>query len=517
MKNFIKSSIIFLALGAIIGILAINVIYYSNMSHWEIPQIEYYGLKRNIMSTIIVLVIVVTCHFISKIKIDKRAKRILIVTIIILYGMVQLAWIINTPAKQFADSLEVLRISEKMTNNTPLSEYQKNYLQYYPQQLTMSVFFNNIFCLFRSNNYIILEIINMISNVLMVIGLYLILVELEKKYKVNRVLFFAMILSFLPIIFLTSFIYGDFIGLACSIWSILFYIKYVEKNKSIYYIYMGIVMSLACIVRMNYFIFAIAIAINLVLVRMDQKSLGLRGFTKYLLVCITMMLIVFLPSFVLKKAYAQKYSLDMGKSFSTIPYLYMGMSEGERANGWYNDEVGKIVFDLMNIKDDTRPIMEDCKQKMNERAKYMYRHPMYAIRFYRDKLITIWADPTMEYKFYNTYDVKSEDVNSHTVVKEILFGETYDYIVIYQKSLISLIFIGAVATIIINRKNMSNYMILLYITFLGGFTFHIIWEAKSRYILPYTVLLIPNSCIGVTALIDKLKEKIVKMKGKNSI
>ena len=134
MKNFIKSSIIFLALGAIIGILAINVIYYSNMTHWEIPQIEYYGLKRNIMSALIALVIIVSCHFISKIKINKIAKRFLIVTILILYGIVQLAWIINTPAKQFADSLEVLRISEKMTNNTPLSEYQKNYLQYYPQQ-----------------------------------------------------------------------------------------------------------------------------------------------------------------------------------------------------------------------------------------------------------------------------------------------------------------------------------------------------------------------------------------------
>ncbi len=132
---------------------------------------------------------------------------------------------------------------------------------------------------------------------------------------------------------------------------------------------------------------------------------------------------------------------------------------------------------------------------------------MYTYRFYRDKLITIWADPTMEYKFYNTYDVESDDVNSHPIVKEILFGKIYDYIVIYQKALITLIFIGALAAIIIKRKNMSNYMLLLYLSFLGGFIFHILWEAKSRYILPYIVVLIPNSCIGITALIDKLKDK----------
>lgn len=516
MKKFIKAIIIVLTLIAITGILAINVIYYSNMSHWEIPQIQYYGIKRNIISLMIVLAIVMICHLVSKIKINKVIRRAIIVTILILYGIVQLLWINSTPAKQFADSLEVLRISERMTNNTPLSEYQANYLQYYPQQLTMSVFFNNIFCLFRSSNYIILEVINMISNILMVIGLYMILAELEKKYKVNYVLFFTMILSFIPIILLTSFIYGDFIGLACSVWSIVFYIKYVEKNKKRYVVYIGLLMSLACIVRMNYFIFVIAMVIDLFIVRLNQKKVDFSGFVKYILVCISIVMIVFLPSTILKKAYAKKYNLDMGKSFSTIPYLYMGMSEGERANGWYNDEVGKIVFELMNSEDDTKTIMDDCKQKMNVRIEYLYRHPMYAIRFYRDKLITIWTDPTMEFKFYNTYDVESEDVSSQPIVKEALFGKLYDYIVIYQKALILLIFVGALATIIINRKNMSDYMILLYLTFLGGFTFHIIWEAKSRYILPYIVLVIPNSCIGITTLINGLSKKI-KMKGKDNI
>lgn len=510
MKKFIKSVIIFLALGAIISILTINIIYYSNMSHWEIPQIQYYGIKKNIIGIIIIGVILTICYFISKIEIKKSTKKLLLITVLLLYCIVQLVWIASTPAKQFADSLEVLRISEKMASNSPLSEYQANYLQYYPQQLTMAIFFNNIFCMFRSNNYVILEVINMISNLCMVIGLYLILFELEKKYKVNHVLFFIMILSFIPIILLTSFIYGDFIGMACSIWTIFFYIKYVEKNKGRYILYIGILMALACIVRMNYFIFVIAIVVNLFLVRIEQKSLGIKGLARYFTVCFTIVMIIFVPSAILKKVYAKRYGLNMEKSFSTIPYLYMGMSEGERANGWYNDEVEKIVFDLMNSKNDSTPIMKNCKHKMYERIKYLLNHPMYTFRFYRDKMITIWADPTMEYKFYNTYDIESKDLDSQPVVKKILFGKIYDYIVIYQKSLIVLIFIGALIAIITQKRNMSNYMVLLYLTFLGGFTFHILWEGKSRYIIPYVVLLIPNSCIGITALTELLKEKIKK-------
>ena len=46
----------------------------------------------------------------------------------------------------------------------------------------------------------------------------------------------------------------------------------------------------------------------------------------------------------------------------------------------------------------------------------------------------------------------------------------------------------------------------LAIIFLGGFTFHILWEAKSRYIIPYVIILFPLA----TGLIDVIiNNKIV--------
>ena len=33
--------------------------------------------------------------------------------------------------------------------------------------------------------------------------------------------------------------------------------------------------------------------------------------------------------------------------------------------------------------------------------------------------------------------------------------------------------------------------------FIGGFAFHILWEAKSRYIIPYILVLIPISTIVI--------------------
>lgn len=39
-------------------------------------------------------------------------------------------------------------------------------------------------------------------------------------------------------------------------------------------------------------------------------------------------------------------------------------------------------------------------------------------------------------------------------------------------------------------------MILLPITFIGGFVFHIFWEAKGLFAMPYFLLLIPLCVLG---------------------
>ena len=66
-----------------------------------------------------------------------------------------------------------------------------------------------------------------------------------------------------------------------------------------------------------------------------------------------------------------------------------------------------------------------------------------------------------------------------------------------------------------NRKNLSLELILLVTIFLGGFCFHILWEAKSRYIIPYIVVLIPVASVmisgeGIRKIFGNIKEKIKK-------
>lgn len=47
---------------------------------------------------------------------------------------------------------------------------------------------------------------------------------------------------------------------------------------------------------------------------------------------------------------------------------------------------------------------------------------------------------------------------------------------------------------------------LLVVIFIGGVLFHTIWEMKTRYTLPYAVILMPVSAIGLQWAINKISK-----------
>ena len=83
-----------------------------------------------------------------------------------------------------------------------------------------------------------------------------------------------------------------------------------------------------------------------------------------------------------------------------------------------------------------------------------------------------------------------------------------DPLTFYQKVLLILTCLVSILVLIQNRKNLSWEIIFLLMIFIGGFMFHILWEAKSRYIIPYLVVLIPIASILIKPV--KIKEKLIK-------
>lgn len=517
-NKWFKKIIYGIAFVAIATVLLFNLIYINNITNQEFSSIERYRIIYLIVSIGIAGVLVGISYGIQKIKIHKNIKIALTILSIILYVVIQIVWICQSIALPYADSDQVLIIARGMLGKEEMIPYCFMYLQYYPQQLTLSAVISFIFKILNTTNYIVLQYMNVICNIFTVLGLYAITKTLTEKYQINKVLFFIMTLTFIPVILLSTFVYGDFIGLPFCIWAVYFAMKYTKKKQKRQAIITSILIAIACLVRMNYFIFAIAILIYWTINLLEENKKEYKQIAISVGMMILLVAIILLPNYVIKKVYQNKYNLSTDRAFSTLPYLYMGVTEGERGYGWYNGEMGNIVNHLMcDEKEEAEKVNEKCKEDFKNRLKHLLKNPVDAIRFYSKKITSMWAEPTMEFGYYNSTYPEETNLQEHKIVKEVLQGRTYKAIQIYQKGLIILILVGTIISIVVNRKTLDKDILLLCLIFLGGFGFHLLWEAKSRYILPYFLILIPVASVGITKAINKLdikiKDRLIRKEG----
>lgn len=75
----------------------------------------------------------------------------------------------------------------------------------------------------------------------------------------------------------------------------------------------------------------------------------------------------------------------------------------------------------------------------------------------------------------------------------------------------SLIFIGVFCWLLFGfwkKKGLEDHALL--ITIIGGFLFHMLWEAKGRYILPYFVMMLPMAAVGLSGLSARVRAWLVQ-------
>ena len=511
-NSWIKKIIALIAFLIALFILAINVVWTNDVGLNETSQISFFGVKNIAISIGIAIVIVLSSYLLEKIKTPKKIKIAVVILLLVLYILAQVLWIQNTVGTQFADSQTVIITAEEIFKGQENLTY-RNYIQYYPQQLNLALTFTAIFKLFNSTNIEILQYLNVVANVLTILGLYAITFEIGKEIKINKIIFWIISLSFIPVILLSMFVYGDFIGLVFAIWSVFFAIRYKKYKKKRYFLYSAILIMMACFIRMNYLVLAIAIAIYWLMDFLEKEDRNKKDLIKLLISIILLVAITIIPNKIIKNLFCKQYNLNPEKSFSSIIYLYMGMSESPRGSGWYNSEVHEIFTLSMEENSDNEQILEEkCYPQVKERVKFLVIHPTKMIKFYTKKTITMWADPTMAFRFYNSIYPEEINIEDYPIVNNILNLNAYSSIQLYQKALLFLIYGGTIFAIWHQRKKLNKETIFLCLIFLGGFGFHILWEAKSRYIIPYVLILIPVASIGISSFIETIEIKIKNRK-----
>lgn len=497
----------------IIGFILCTVIFVLNLMFMSLladvtEKVHRYTI---IMQTIIAILMIAIWLYVkkksmsnktyNKIKLSAKTKKIIFVVIIILYILMQISWITIRKATPIYDQGNVYYLAERMYKDELDIIINSGYHQYfelYPQQLTLATIYFIIFKIFSSTNVFILQVINAFSNALTIIGLVLISKQLSKDYKVNLIKTVIIAIAFITLPLLSTFVYGDILSLPMCIFSVYFIMKYLQDNKKRYAFISSLFMWIAYMERMNNLIFILAIIVYLFLDLLKTKDRNVKLVLQKILILIIFVIISLVPSTIVKRVMQDKLELEKDRQFPTTGFLYMGMSEEYRGNGWYNNVIADYAWsDVENSK-------SEYKEGIQNRIQELIKDPIRCIRFYLSKTASMWTENTYASVWYNSsfnFGQKNktwQEANLDNLLQEIIL-----YLASWQKVVILVIFGKAIIVLLKHRKNLSNELLLLLTIFIGGFLFHTLWEAKSRYIIPYIVILMPFISISTEEFWDE--------------
>ena len=392
-----KKLILFIGIIILLVILVCNVFFHTSIEDKELEHVvfSWQSISNVFLEILIVIGILIVCKITNNILSEKtkKVKIIVLGVVLIIYLIAQILFINYRDLYPYEDQLGIYQFAVEMYNSDSSSFFHVQYFEKYPHQIGFAVVESIIFKICGSTNVKIIQYLNAISNCFTILALVLIANLITKNKRRNIALSAFIILTFLPIPLLSTYMYGDEIGLTLSLFSLYFIMKFTKENRDKYFVISIICMAISYICKINSLIFIIAISMYLVyhaLKQPKEKKLNVFLSIVVFIVC------SIIPNKVLVSCVQSKYQFDKSAKVPTSHFLYMGMTESDRGYGWFNDEASYTSWNNDSEQSD-KIHKEAIKNRLFEFAK----NPLYCIRFYILKIASMWAENTNQSIYFN--------------------------------------------------------------------------------------------------------------------
>jgi hypothetical protein len=395
-------------------------------------------------------------------------------------------WVHNIHTMPQVDQLYISEIADAFNKGDFSALQAGGYASKCRQQLGIITFFRMFFVLFGEKNTGAFEYFNVLCAAMIYLGGYGIVGCLSKREQAQKVFLVLTFLIF-PILFYTPFVYGELFSSALvlqGLWIILCTVQKFSWKKCIV---SALLIGYAVQIRQNALIVIIAVIICLLIKAVSAKS------RQILLLAGSIVLLALLLQSITSSLYA-RHIPDDSKPMPAVLYVAMGITDNDLGPGWNN---GYNWDTFSNAGNDPAIASWAAKVLIKERLAYFKSAPGAALTFFYTKFGTQWNDPMFQsLAVSNNYWSPPEDMDY-----EVLFGAQRTYVYDFSNYLQSFIYFCMllyVLRILKRKESIENCMIPLSI--LGGALFSLLWEAKSRYVFPWYVMMLP--CAAV--LIDEL-------------
>lgn len=523
-KTFLEKSeqyAVFLICGIMAFIMGFNLtesLFNTTKIQYDPGFLEYVSYHHD---NLFINIIYVVCIFLILTlvipyleKIPGKIQTAILVLFVIVFGSV---YIFSAQCIPASDSMKVTNAAV-MAANGDYSFMSDRYFSNCNYQLGFVFFCELFFDIFGKNpdTFISLQIFNVVLVALSYVG---ILLTVKTLYPGKRIFTTAVLTLFFCVqpLFFSVFTYGVIPGLTCIVYAFFFEIKLFEENdkkksvlkRIIFAALSCIFISIACMVKLNYLIALIAMLICAFIKMISKKKFAALAY-----IVVTALCALNITNLVVKN-YESRSNIKLDDGVPFVAYLDMGMNYPNElfcccnAAGWFDPDY--IEYNHAKNNFISEKTAEASKKSIKKRLSFFINDTSAANDFYFEKITSQWNEPTYACiwlsQIREKYSYPKEPALSLAYNKQ---NQTEQFMNIYQL----MIYLGTFTGIILCFRKKDIFSVLYLLTALGGFLFHLLFEAKSQYILPYFVILTGFSAVGTeylcrkTALVLSRKVKI---------
>ena len=382
---------------------------------------------------------------------------------------------------------------------------QGEYLYRYSFQIGFTALLELIYQIFGVENFIVFQLINILCIVVILKMLGKITRELFEEESVDGIEA-VLSMGMLPLFLFSTFVYGDIIGWSFGVSGIYFIIRYLKTDKWQNILKAAVLLSVGIVVKSNINILVVAAVIAVALHLIQKKKYEM------LIWVVGIVLLSQVGTGIVNSVYASRAGLsEYPGGIPKIAWIAMGMQEADEggyACGWYNGYNWTVYGDNDFDRElTTQACMESLKESMSKFA----HEQSYALDFFYKKFTSQWNAPTFQAMITNEWNSRHVE-NLSSLAKFFIYGTGRD--VLYQIMNIYHFFMFLCTGVycLFLRKEWSLERAYFVLNIFGGFLFHMIWEAQSRYILGYFVLMLPLAAFGLNKILLKINIKKISFK-----
>lgn len=403
-------------------------------------------------------------------------------------------WVISVKGAPMQDSAIVTDAAYKITKGD-WSRVTTDYFLRCPYQLGFVLYCELILRLFPiGDNFLSIQFVNVLLLVLACATLLRILWMLTHRDSTVKLGALLLVLC-LPPVFFCTFSYGVIPALCFSLLGVYQFLK-IDRDGTLqsewkHALLAALFLGIAVCLKKNSMIFFAAVMILSLLRLLSQRKLP-----QLLLMVLSALCVLGLPAAV-QAQYEARADFSFGKGVSMEAWAAMGTYDSYIAPGWY--EAKFVVTHFYEGNKDPEAIKELSSQALREHLERFSKDPAYTLSFFHEKTLSQWNEPTYQGLWLAEGRGHYGELGPIASYLHENPNGIKAYMNIYQQG----IFVLALLSLVPLLRQRRVRDALLPTVFLGGFCYHLIFEAKSQYCMIYFLMLVPLAAIGFEWLTER--------------